>query len=294
MMKFSSFEAVLTGVVCSLFSAQSLPAQKQITFALGGQDGETQAVILPVDNAGTYLTVGVVGADVSTGKSGVQSYSLLAQDPQSRITLLKSDEVGTPPLFGSSSSLKPGSAVYKNPNKAGGICRVVSWEGSFHDQPLPLKFLRIHYSGSIPKPGQPLYDDAGKLVAIAHQPSPDFGKGTYALPIEAVVRNTADYKKHQSLRRCWLGLHLDHKNPIPAIVGIRPESPAAQIGLKQGDVLISLGDWPITTYPTAINAFYYLIPDQKVTCTYMRGTNLITSEITPKAHPAYAVIEEKE
>ena len=277
----------------SLSISQFAFSQIEVTFPIKGQEGDTKAIVLPVDDQGTYLTVGIVGADVSKGTSGDQSFTLLAQDPQSRITLLKSEKAGSPPMFGSSSSLKPGSAVYKNPNKAGGICRVVSWEGSFHEQPLPLNFLRVHYSGGIPKPGQPLYDDAGKLVAIAHQPSPDFGKGTYALPIEAVIRNTVDFKTHKSLRRCWLGLHLDHKNPIPTIVGMRPESPAAEIGLKQGDVLISLGDWKITTYFSAINAFYYLIPDQKISCTYLRGTNLVTKEITPRAHPAYAVAEEQ-
>lgn len=292
-MKSRSFRAVFAAAL-SLSISQVIFAQTEVTFPIKGQEGETRAIILPVDQDGIYLTVGIVGADVSQGKSGDQTYTLLAQDPQSRITLLKSDQSGIPPLLGSSSSLKPGSAVYRNPNKSGGICRVISWEGSFHEQPLPLNFLRIHYSGSIPKPGQPLYDDTGKLVAIAHQPSPNFGKGTYALPIEAVVRNTVDFKAHNSLRRCWLGLHLDHKNPIPTIVGMRPDSPAEKIGLKQGDILISLGDWQITTYYSAINAFYYLIPDQKISCTYLRGTNLVTAEITPRAHPAYAVLEEKE
>lgn len=292
-MNLHSFRAVLT-TAFSLPVLQFSLAQIPVTFPVEGQEGETQAVALPVDDEGTYLTVGIVGADVSKGKAGDQTFTLLGQDPQSRITLLRSEKAGTPPMFGSSSSLKPGSAVYKNPNKAGGICRIVSWEDSFHDQPLPLHFLRVHYSGTIPKPGQPLYDDAGKLVAIAHQPSPNFGKGTYALPIEAVIRNTSDFKAHQSLRRCWLGLHLDHKNPIPVIVGLRPESPAAEIGLQQGDVLVSLGDWQITTYFSAINAFYYLIPNQKTSCTYLRGTNLLTKEITPKAHPAYAAAEEND
>lgn len=294
-MNFRSFEVVLTlAFSLSLFVSQFSLAQISVVFPLEGQAGEAHVIALPVDQEGTYLTVGVVGADVSGGKSGDQAFKLLAQDPQSRITLLMAEKPGSPPLFGSSSSLKPGSAVYKNPNKAGGICRVVSWESSFYEQPLPLSFLRIHYSGSIPKPGHPLYDDAGKLVAIAHQPSPNFGKGTYALPIEAVIRNTVDFEKHQSLRRCWLGLHLDHKNPLPTIVGIRPESPADHAGLKKGDVLVSLGDLSITTYFSAINAFYYLVPDQKVPCTFLRGTNLITSEIVPKAHPAYEVAEGKD
>ena len=275
----------------SLSSILPILAQIQVTFPREGEAGGAKAIILPADDAGTYITVGIVGADVTSAKSGEQTFELLAQDTQSRVTLLKSATAGTPLKMGSSSSLKAGSALYKNTNKAGGICRVVSWEGSFHEQHLPLNFLRIHYSGQLPNPGQPLYNEAGELVAIAHQPSPDFGNGTYALPIEAVLRNVADYKANESLRRCWLGLHLDHIDPIPRVVGLRPESPAAEIGLKKGDVLLSIGDWEITTYSSAINAFYYLIPGQKAECRYLRGTQVLTGQLTPKAHPGYEAIE---
>jgi S1-C subfamily serine protease len=128
------------------------------------------------------------------------------------------------------------------------------------------------------------------LVAIAHQPTPDFGNGVYALPIEAIKRNLTDYRTNKSLRRCWLGLHLDHLNPIPAVEGIRPESPSAKVGLKKGDILISLGEWSITTYSSAINAFYYLLPGQETNLRVLRGTQLLDLKITPLAHPGYSAV----
>ncbi|MDB4508237.1 S1C family serine protease [Akkermansiaceae bacterium] len=289
-MKLSSLRAVLV-TAFSLSSALPALAQVLVTFPREGEAGAAKAVVFPADDAGTYVTVGIVGADVTSAKSGDQTFELLAQDTQSRVTLLKSATAGTPLKMGSSSSLKAGSALYKNVNKVGGICRVVSWEGSFHEQHLPLDFLRVHYSGQLPDPGQPLYNEAGELVAIAHQPSSDFGNGTYALPIEAVLRNVVDYKAHQSLRRCWLGLHLDQVDPIPRVVGLRPESPAAEVGLKKGDVLLGIANREITSYSSAINAFYYLIPGKKVELSFLRGTQVLTAQINPKAHPGYEAIE---
>ena len=290
LMKLSSLRSVIMTAV-SLSSLQLAHSQTQVTFPREGQSGDTEAIVLPADDAGTYFTIGIVGADVSSGKAGDQAFTLLAQDAQSRVTLLKSATPGTVLKMGSSRSLKPGSPLYRNTKQSGEICRVVSWEGSFHEQHLPLYFLRVHYNGVLPSPGQPLFNEAGELVAIAHQSSKEFGNGTYALPIEAVERNISDYRTHKSLRRCWLGLHLDHIDPIPRIVGLRPESPASEIGLRKGDILLTIGNQEITTYSSAINAFYYLIPGQKAECRYLRGTQIITAQITPKAHPGYEAID---
>ena len=277
-------------MVAALFSQVSfaritltLPPEKE-----GGPD--SQVIALPVDTKGHYVTVGIVGADASKASANNLAFSLIAQDPQSRCTILKGPIVQKIPALGSSKKLEPGSALYWKPNKSGAICRVVSWETSFHERQLPLSFLRVHCSAALPKPGQPLYNEVGDLVAIAHQPTPDFGNGVYALPIEAIKRNLTDYRTNKSLRRCWLGLHLDHLNPIPAVEGIRPESPSAKVGLKKGDILISLGEWSITTYSSAINAFYYLLPGQETNLRVLRGTQLLDLKITPLAHPGYSAV----
>jgi S1-C subfamily serine protease len=286
-----TFPKFCSGLMVAAFFSQASFARITLTLPpekKGGSD--SQAIALPVDTEGHYVTVGIVGADVSRTHSADHAFSLIAQDPQSRCTILKGPIVQQFSPFGSAKKLEPGSALYWQPNKSGAICRVVSWETTFHGRQLPLSFLRVHCSAALPKPGQPFYNETGDLVAIAHQATPDFGNGVYALPIEAITRNLSDYRTNKSLKRCWLGLHLDHLNPIPAVEGIRPKSPSAKVGLKKGDILISLGEWSITTYSSAINAFYYLLPGQKTDLRILRGTQVLDLEITPLAHPSYSVI----
>jgi S1-C subfamily serine protease len=287
-MNFQTCGAVLLAALS--FLSPPLFCQIKATLPLQGE-ATTKVMILPADDAGLFVTVGIVGADASKVKVGEQEFKLVAQDPQSRITLLKSEAAGKAPTFGDSTSLHPGTALYRNRHKQGSVSRVISREASFHGQQLPLSFFRVHYTGSIPVPGQPLYDEDGELVAIAHQPSPDFGAGTYALPIEAIARSLTDYRANGSIRRCWLGLHLDHLAPLPAVVGLRPKSPAALAGLQKGDILVSLGEKKITTYASAVDAFYYLIPGQEIECKFLRGTKLITEKMSPKIHPSYAALE---
>ncbi|MGJ8698039.1 MAG: PDZ domain-containing protein [Verrucomicrobiaceae bacterium] len=279
---------------CAVFAAALSPvivsAQVLLTFPLSDDGGEAHAIALPVGGE-IYATVGVAGVDLAKAKVGGDSFEFLAHDPQSRITLLKGPKTESAPNFGKAQGLKAGDALYLKSGKQGAASLVVSWETQFHDQHLPLSFLRIHHPGALPKPGQPLYDEKGALVAISHQPTPDFGNGTYALPIEAVERNLEDFKTHKALRRCWLGLHLDHLNPIPAVEGVRPESPSGKVGLQKGDVLLSLGGWPVTTYGTAINAFYYLIPEKTTSLRVIRGTQVLDLQVTPQAHPTYDAIK---
>lgn len=271
-----------TTLFCQFSSAQTL-----ISFPVGKADAQGQAIALPVDTEGHYVTIGVVDADLSKATAGEDKFNLIAQDQQSRCTILKGAKVETTPALGSSKALKPGSSLSLKADQSGSRLRVVSRETYFHDQLLPLQFLRVAYNGAMPKPGQPLYDEQGKLVALAHQPTSDFGTGIYALPIEAIVRNLADYRAHKTLKRCWLGLHLDHLNPLPLVEGVRPDSPSAKVGLKKGDVLLSLGDWPVTTYSSAINAFYYLLAGQETDLRVLRGTQILDLKITPVAHPSY-------
>ncbi|MDA7935531.1 S1C family serine protease [Akkermansiaceae bacterium] len=280
-------------IIATALFAQFSSAQTLITLPHNKDGAESQAIALPLDTEGHYVTVGVVDADVTKATAGEDKFTLVVQDSQSRCTLLKGPKVKKVPTLGSSKYLNPGSALYQKADQSGSLLRVVSRETYFHDQLLPLQFLRISYNGTLPKPGQPLYDKDGKLVALAHQPTSDFGTGIYALPIEAITRNLEDYRANKTLKRCWLGLHLDHLNQIPLVEGVRPESPSSKVGLQKGDVLLSLGDWPVTTYSSAINAFYYLLPGQQTDLRILRGTKVLDLKITPVAHPTYSAVPSK-
>ena len=267
----------------------SLWADLAITFPRFNGQGFEQAVAIPVDDQGLLVTVGVVSADLQKAKSGEEALEFVGQEPQSRLTLLKGKSGGPVPKFGKGMSLQAGDKIFRNVDKSGPISRVVSWETSYKDQLLPLAFLRIHHEGVIPKPGTALFDEAGKMVAICHQPTTAFGPGCYALPVEAITRVVKDFQTHKEFRRCWIGVHLDAPHPVASIVGLRPESPATEAGVKKGDIILSVGDWPVRNYADAVNAFFYLVAEEEVNFEVLRGAKRLSLKMKPVADPRYGL-----
>lgn len=246
-----------------------------------------RAELVAVDADGLYATVGVVGADVSKGQSEGKTYQLLAQDPKSRLTLLRGPKGAEPVRFSSGRGLKGGDLLKNLPGKNGETIssRVAGWGATFRDQQLPLTFLRINHSTN-PLPGHPLRNGEGEIVALCHQSTNDLGRGTFAIPADAVLRNLANYKASKSIDHSWLGLHLDVRNTVAFVVGTRPDSPAQKFGFSKGDILLQVGGWDVSDYSSAINAFYYLIPNQEVEFKILRGLEVKTMKVTPASHPS--------
>ena len=268
----------------------SLIAGEEIQFPSSVKGKFHRAELVPVDADGLYVTVGVVGADVSKGQCDGKFYELLAQDPKSRMTLLRGPKGAKPVSFASGRNLKGGDSLKNLPSKKGETVTsaVVGWGATFSDQQLPLTFLRVNHSTN-PIPGHPLQNDKGEVVAICHQATNDLGKGTFAIPADAVLRNLANYKFSKSIGHSWMGLHLDVRNTVAFVEGIRPDSPAKKFGFQKGDVLLQVGDWEVSDYSSAINAFYYLIPKQEVEFKILRGLEVRTMKVIPALYPGFSV-----
>ena len=104
--------------------------------------------------------------------------------------------------------------------------------------------------------GGPLLDAAGKVVGIN---SWYYGRGTTrALPIEDAGRVGDLLQQHGRIPQPYLGigahpLHLDESSHAGAgqdrglmIVSVDAKGPAAAAGVKQGDILLAVGDNPTT------------------------------------------------
>ena len=157
---------------------------------------------------------------------------------------------------------------------------LVRWVKQVGGKILPLALLRVNFSHSVPPPGTPLLDDAGRVVAIVFQSSGGGNIG-YALPAEAVQRVKQDITKGGQLSRGWLGLALRADSSIPRISRVLPDSPAAAAGIQPNDVLLSIGTRQITEYADAANAFFYLVPGQPVRVKLLRGAEPLEFTLTP-------------
>ncbi len=258
----------------------------QVNFppAANGQPGESTAV--PVNGASVFVAIVPVG--VNSGSPTLQfgnhsiPVKLIGHDPVSRLGFIKVEESTAPkaPEWAADAGASA-SATLQAMEPAGLVkCRTTGWVKQVGGKILPLALLRVNFSKSVPPPGTPLLDDAGRVVAIVFQSSGGGNIG-YALPAEAVHRVLRDVSKGGPLCRGWLGLALRAESQIPRISRVLPDSPAAAAGVQPNDVLLSIGSRQITDYADAVNAFFYLIPGQPVKVKLLRGVDQLDVLLTP-------------
>lgn len=254
----------------------------------------------PVAASGVWLeggrlaSVAVVGADPARARLGEAGgeLELVVHDPVTRLTILKvsGGETGVAvPSRGESLGLQPGDAIHLKAGEDSAPSRVVKWESSYKSKLLPVALLRVHHPGTeTPRPGSPLFDERGELVAICHQAAAQFGNGTFALPVEVVERVESDFERHGRLLSCWVGITVDASDPVLAIEMVRPESPGARAGLRRGDILLSIGPRRVTSYGEARNAFYFLVSGEMIPVQVLRGTQRLNLKLVPEVHPTLA------
>ena len=269
-------------------------AQPRISFESAKGKGPMLASTVVLEG-GVLATVAVVGAVPDKAHLGLKAegpvLDLAIHDPVSRLTLLKIPKGITSAGVvkrGTAGDLVAGSAVYLDAKKKDAPSRVVSWENRYRESVLPLSLMRVHHPGEeVPAPGTPLFNGAGELVAICHQAAPDFGRGTYALPVEVIERVEKDRKARGRVVRCWIGIVMEVKHAVPSVMTVRPESPAAVAGIEKGDILLKVGDHRVRSYADAVNAFYYLVSGEKTEVTVLRGTKRLEMTVVPEVNPVF-------
>ena len=289
------------GVFLLLLLSGLAAAAPEISFAEEEGEGRQIAATVVVGD-GVLASVAVLGTDPSQARigegEGAQFLPLVIRDEVSRLTLLKVPEgveVGEAIERGASVNLEAGDAVYLDPEDLTRVSRVVSWENKYGETVLPLSLMRVHHPGEkVPLPGTPLFDKQGRLVALCHQGAPEFGLGTYALPVEAIARVEKDLKSSGEFVSSWIGIRMDVKHPVLSIMSVRPESPAAAAGILKGDILLAVGEREVQTYADAVNALYYLVNGEETMVRVLRGTQPIEMTVVPEVSPPVVPIPEPE
>ncbi|MCU0749054.1 MAG: PDZ domain-containing protein [Akkermansiaceae bacterium] len=250
----------------------------------GGRATNATAVPLPGDS--TLVSVIAGGADARNPTlrvgSQVVPVQIIGHDPVSRLGFYRIDGQPTPKSMDwLESAGNSAGATLQAMGPAGSVkCRSTGWVKQVGGKILPLALLSVTFDRTVPPPGTPLLDSAGRVAAILFQAS---GSGTvgYAIPAEAVHRVRRDVSNGGQLVRGWLGLSLRAENQSPQIVRVLPQSPAAKAGILPGDVLTAVGTRTITDYADAANAFFYLIPGETVRVKLLRGVEPMEFPLTP-------------
>ncbi|RYD18314.1 MAG: hypothetical protein EOP88_23025, partial [Verrucomicrobiaceae bacterium] len=225
----------------------------QVTFPAAAGGNAAQSAAVPLDGGALMVGVAAPGAnpaspEVWLGNRKVGT-GLIGHDPVSRLVFLRIQD-GTPPK-GAEWLQETGSnirAVLKFTDGAAlATCRSTGWIKQVGGKILPLALLQVTFDKTVPQPGTPLLDEAGRVVAIVFQSA---GAGTaYAIPAEAVHRVRQDIcGGNGQLVRGWLGLALQAESRVPQVSRVLPGSPAATAGILPNDVLTAVGSRTVEEY----------------------------------------------
>ena len=249
------------------------------------------------DPAGTIYTLSYVVANadeilVIHGDRRIPAKLLLA-DPRSGIALVKVDYNSPFIPVGNSKGLSlatPVLAIGFPVNLAAtpsfGI--VAGFDRQFLGRYFMTTHIRAILSVEPGFGGAPLMNLKGEVVGIIIS-GIDGGGACYALPIEAAEKLRMDYIRFGEPRYGWVGADVEDQHTGEGlrvrIAELGPGSPAAEAGLKEGDIVSKIGGVNVATAEDVIDASFFLTAGDKVPIAIQRDGQEMSVEVRPAKHP---------
>src|SRR5216117_673499 len=252
-----------------------------------------------IDPTGTLYTAYTVGGEAGNfsiefnGKK-YPARQLLA-DIRSGTAMLKIDAVTPAMTIGKSEELEVATPVVaigypldlpETPN-----CGMIA---GFDQKYLGRYFSTTHLRVNLPtqrgEAGAPLFNMKGEVVGIVVS-SLENNSSCYAVPIEAAEKIRRDFVRFGEARHGWVGINVT-ASPKP-MEGSRAEmtqimegTPAANSGIKPGDILLQVGRKKVTEPEDVLDASFFITAGDVVPITVLRGNQKLTFNVRAGFHPA--------
>lgn len=243
-----------------------------------------------ISNNGLVLTnAGIVGNPVRVWVEHhdiAYSAELIGRDHDSNVALLRLDTVPNDFEFihlMDSSELPPigqllirMSAPFEfSPTPQLGM--VAGFESRFGSKFFPCRYIRASMQAAPGSEGAAYVDLAGRLVGIQVHSLPELGS-TYVLPARAAMRIRDDLLFSGEVTYGWIGFEVRDESSVrdgrrQTIAKVLPDTPAAEVGLVPGDVLLRIGEHPIHTVDDIRSAMFYTRVGQFVEVDVRRDGN---------------------
>ncbi|WP_246480541.1 DegQ family serine endoprotease [Motiliproteus sediminis] len=192
--------------------------------------------------------------------------TLIGADPRSDLALLKIEADDLPVVrLGNSDRLKVGEWVLAIGSPFGFdhtvTAGIVSAKGRSLANENYVPFIQTDVAINPGNSGGPLFNLDGEVVGINSQiytRSGGFMGLSFAIPITMAMEVVEQLKESGHVSRGWLGVIIQEVNrdlaesfgldkPAGALVAkVLPDSPAAQAGLQEGDIIVEFNDHPIS------------------------------------------------
>lgn len=263
------------------------------------QHGELSGTGFFIDPAGTLYTAYSVGGEADNFTVEVDGKKIPARvmmtDLRSGIAILKVD-TATPALpIGKSSTLEVATPVVTigyplDLPETPSFGMVAGFDRKFLGRYFSTTHLRVNLPTQRGEAGAPLLNFKGEVVGILVS-SVENGSACYALPIDAAEKIRDDFVRFGEPRHGWIGINVaEAEKPVEGsraeMTDIMDETPAAESGVKRGDILLQVGKTPVHDPEDVIDASFFITAGDKVPITVLRGNEKLTFEVQADFHPA--------
>ncbi|MEN3283755.1 MAG: hypothetical protein V7607_4895 [Solirubrobacteraceae bacterium] len=275
------------------------------------QDTTATGTGFVVDGSGHIVTAahvvdGASSITVTFQDGTTRKATLLGKDNATDVAVLSVDASGLtlhPLTLGSSASLQVGDSVaaigdpftYQRSMSTGivsGLDRTISAPNGFTVAHAIQTDAALNPGNS----GGPVLDASGKVIGIVDQiatnGSSDTSSGVgFAVPIDLVKSELSSLETGKSVSHAYLGVSTStvSSTTTGALVGsVSSGGPAADAGLRAGDVITKLGSTTIKGSNDLVAAITTHKPGDKVTVTVRRGSSTTNLTVTLGTQPTQA------
>jgi putative serine protease PepD len=275
------------------------------------QDTTATGTGFVVDGKGHIITAahvvdGASSITVTFQDGTTRKATVLGKDNATDVAALSVDPSGLtlrPLTLGSSASLAVGDAVaaigdpftYQRSMSTGivsGLDRTISAPNGF----TVAHAIQTDASLNPGNSGGPVLDASGKVIGIVDQIATNGSSGTssgvgFAVPIDLVKSELASLEAGKSVSHAYLGVSTSTvtSTTTGALVGsVSSGGPAADAGLRAGDVITKLGSTTIKGSNDLVAAIATHKPGDKVTVTVRRGSDTTDLTVTVGTQPTQA------
>lgn len=289
----------------------TIPGQMTFFGKSADQESSGSGIIISTDGYALTNNHVVEGASQIIGilADGTQlPAKIVGSDAYADLAVLKLDAEGlTSAKLGNSDNLKPGETVlaigsplgdFKNSVTVGVVSatgRSITTSEGYQMENLIQTDAAINSGNS----GGPLVNLAGEVIGIntlvvrGSGYSSNIAEGLgFAIPINVAYAVVEQIIQKGYFARPYLGIRWQSINPqisamyrLPVewgvyIANVTPDSPAADAGLQQGDIITRIGDVTLDGDHSYINALYSYSPGDNIILEIVRGTERLEVEVT--------------
>lgn len=159
---------------------------------------------------------------------------------------------------------------------------------------LPTLHYRSDLSCNAAEPGAPVFNYNGQFVGMLVAALPEV-QGSFILPAQALLRVRDDLLNEGKVRYGWIGMHIvpqsDPESGRQIMVNeIEPGSPASESGIKPGDVILKVGEYPIDTIGDLGTALFFARVDQYLPVKIRRGKDRREISVRVRERPKESVL----